>query len=319
MGFLNNVSTTARRSPGFTLLLGLFVYGLTLVLLIPVLMYGLGAVFQLGMVEVQQITGGMLEGDPFRGWVFRAIQAGNQILTWGLTGWVMASLMQPARRELQLNSPYFPWQLLAAPVLILLSLPVVQALQIDAESLRLPEQLAGMEQWMEQQEKVFGQALIDVLAVDSVPVLLGNLLVFALIPAICEEIFFRGFLQQQLRRMMPDGAAIVLQALIFSFIHFQFYGFFARAFLGALLGYMVFRSGSLWVGIIGHFVFNGSSVLFAFLAAREGMPLGGAEEMDITFPTSAWISAIVLMGLGIWAFEKYSRTSPTSSETDLHE
>ena len=86
-----------------------------------------------------------------------------------------------------------------------------------------------------------------------VAILLG----IAGLPAIFEELSFRGVLQPLLIRATGNAFwGIALTAIIFSAIHFQFYGFLPRVLLGALFGWMAHRSGSLLPGMVAHFVNN---------------------------------------------------------------
>jgi uncharacterized protein len=89
-----------------------------------------------------------------------------------------------------------------------------------------------------------------------------NVVVMAAIPAICEELCFRGALQrimiQIFKRPLPG---ILVAAFLFSFYHFEFEGFIPRLFLGALLGATYWYSGSLWVVIVGHFFFNAIQIV----------------------------------------------------------
>ncbi len=311
MGFLSSFSANVRRSPRFALVLGLLIYLLCLVVLVPVFLYSLGPIYNLNSSELQTVLGGHVGEREASAWAFRTAQAGNQLLTWGLAGWIMASLMlPPAHRELRLTPPDRRWQPLLATVLMLASLPLVQWLQIDADAFDLPGFLDGIEAWMREQEEVFGTALESILRVASVPVLLANLAVFALVPALCEEVFFRGFLQRQLMRLMPPLAAVGTQALIFSFIHFQFYGFFARAALGALLGYVVYRSGSLWSGVLGHFVFNGISVVAAYLAATSEAISPDLAGESYRFPVYVIGASLLAVGGLLYLFESKSPGPP---------
>lgn len=86
-----------------------------------------------------------------------------------------------------------------------------------------------------------------------------NLIVIALLPAICEEICFRGTIQKYLRTNYH--VAIWVTAIIFSAIHMQFDGFIPRMLLGAVFGYLYYWSGSLWLPIIAHFTNNAVTVL----------------------------------------------------------
>ena len=83
------------------------------------------------------------------------------------------------------------------------------------------------------------------------------LLSVAGLPAIFEELSFRGVLQPLLIRATGNAFwGIALTAIVFSAIHFQFYGFLPRVLLGALFGWLAHRSGSLIPGMAAHFANN---------------------------------------------------------------
>ncbi len=87
--------------------------------------------------------------------------------------------------------------------------------------------------------------------------LLLNLFLVAVVPAICEELAFRGVLQSQLAKSFKNiHLAIWVTAIIFSAIHFQFFGFLPRMVLGAIFGYVLIYSGSIWMPILAHFINN---------------------------------------------------------------
>lgn len=105
--------------------------------------------------------------------------------------------------------------------------------------------------------------------------LISTIFCIAIIPAVCEEIAFRGVLQPLLigaTRNIHIG--IWLSAAIFSFFHFQFYGFLPRLLLGAMLGYLFVWSGGLWVSILAHFANN---LLAVILFHYNGMSLEAPE------------------------------------------
>ncbi len=84
----------------------------------------------------------------------------------------------------------------------------------------------------------------------------------AVIPAFCEELTFRGIVQPLLAKMTKNiHVAVWLTAALFSLIHVQFYGFLPRMLMGALLGYLVIWSGSLWASILAHFIHNALAVM----------------------------------------------------------
>lgn len=92
-----------------------------------------------------------------------------------------------------------------------------------------------------------------------------GVMVLALLPAFGEEIVFRGSLQPLLQQQFGNAhAGVWVSALLFSAIHGQWLGFVPRCLLGALFGYLVLWSGSLWPAITGHFCNN----LLSFLAYK---------------------------------------------------
>lgn len=97
----------------------------------------------------------------------------------------------------------------------------------------------------------------------------------AIIPALLEELSFRGVVQPLLAKMTGNvHAAIWITAALFSLIHVQFYGFLPRMLMGALLGYLVIWSGSLWASILAHFANNALAIVlyrqFGSLETPEG-------------------------------------------------
>ena len=101
---------------------------------------------------------------------------------------------------------------------------------------------------------------------DSIIDLVFNLLVIAIIPAIGEELFFRGYLQQKLIKWnRSPHIGIIITAILFSIIHFQFSGLIPRFILGVLLGYIFYWSSSLWIPIIAHFVNNAQVLIIAYV------------------------------------------------------
>ena len=95
--------------------------------------------------------------------------------------------------------------------------------------------------------------------------LLFNLLVIAIVPAIGEELLFRGYLQQSFSKWLSSPhVAIIVTAVLFSAIHLHFQGFLPRFILGVLLGYLFYWSGSLWLPILAHFANNAQAVIISY-------------------------------------------------------
>ena len=199
-----------------------------------------------------------------------------------------------------------PWPLfvIVAFALVFVSLPVTNQLSAWNENMKLGGALQALEDMLKALEETAAAATEQMLTVDTIGGLLLNLVVIALIPAIGEELTFRGVLQQSLTRKMNPHVAIILSSAIFSFIHFQFYGFLPRMFLGMLLGYVFYISNSLWPNILMHFLNNGCAVVVYYLNNK------GFINVDVDHfgqTQSVWMilaSAAVTIGLIAWSWKK---------------
>ena len=100
---------------------------------------------------------------------------------------------------------------------------------------------------------------------DTIWDLFYTILVIAVVPAIGEELLFRGYLQQKLVNWLSNShTAILITAFLFSAIHFHLQGIIPRFVLGVLLGYLFYWSNSLWLPILAHFVNNAQAVIFSY-------------------------------------------------------
>lgn len=169
-------------------------------------------------------------------------------------------------QQLGFRKPAKGWMLLVGLAIVFVSLPVTNILGTWNEKMHFGQAFETIEALLKQMEDVAADLTQRMMEVDTIWGLLGNLLVVALIPAIGEELTFRSVLQQALtRRIKNVHVAVFLSAFIFSFIHFQFYGFLPRMFIGLLLGYMFYYSGSIWTTILMHFLNNATAVVVAYL------------------------------------------------------
>ena len=201
-------------------------------------------------------------------------------------------------REIGFRKPNSAWMLLIGVALMFVSLPLTNLLTDWNEKMNFGSAFESLEAMLKQMEDAAGDLTERMLQVDTVWGLLVNLLVIALIPAIGEELTFRGMLQQALHRGCKNAhVAVFLSAFIFSFIHFQFYGFLPRLFLGLILGYLFYYSGSLWTSILMHFVNNGAAVVVAYLE-HKGLTDVDYEHFGAT--SNVWLlllSFVVTVGL----------------------
>jgi membrane protease YdiL (CAAX protease family) len=125
--------------------------------------------------------------------------------------------------------------------------------------------------------------------------LAATTLAVSLAAPLCEEICFRGLLNRGLAEKLPPWLSILLGAAIFSAFHLDPVGFMARFFLGALFGWLAWKSGSIWPGIGAHAGNNATSmVLYLLSGDRGGDDIGTAQQVGATFVTAGLVLSALL-------------------------
>jgi hypothetical protein len=152
----------------------------------------------------------------------------------------------------------------------------------------------GVQTWMQDSEDQADKITKAFLATRSSSDLLLNLFMIGLVPAVGEELLFRGVVQQLFKKLTRNShAAIWISAAIFSALHVQFFGFLPRMVLGAMFGYMLEWSGTLWLPIIAHFI-NNSTAVIAYYLAEKGFI---SSDIDKVGTPSNGTSYLVLISL----------------------
>ena len=163
-----------------------------------------------------------------------------------------------------------PITVLLVFISIIISAPVINWMMGLNQHLSMPTVLKSFEEWMKSAENQAAELTKLFLETGTYTGLALNLFIIALLPAIGEELLFRGAVQRLLIELTRNKhAGIVLSAVAFSAMHMQFYGFLPRMMLGIYFGYLVLWSNSLWPAIIGHFINNATAVILVFLQNKN--------------------------------------------------
>ena len=183
----------------------------------------------------------------------------SQIMTFLVPSLVFMWTLYSNKSWLHLKLTTLPARkhLLLGGLLMVVLLPVVQWIYWFNHQLPLPASAV-------QQESLINNIINSLLKVAASYELVINLLVIAILPALGEELVFRGVIQQKVTEQISAHAAIWLTAILFSAIHLQFQGFLPRMLLGAVLGYLFYWSKNLWIPIFAHFVFNASQLIIQY-------------------------------------------------------
>ena len=171
---------------------------------------------------------------------------------------------------------------------MLCALPAINLLADLNSRVVLPECMATLEAMLRAQEEAAAQLTERFLRADDLFTLFINICLLALLPALAEEISFRGTLQQIITNNSKDCStargcltgtacstatrshtAIWLTAFLFSAIHLQFYGFVPRMLMGAMFGYIFVWTGSLWIPILMHAVNNAFAVITYYIISHS--------------------------------------------------
>lgn len=182
--------------------------------------------------------------------------------------------------------------------------PIVQWLGTLNQSIPLPEALRALEQsQMELIEKVLEGGL-------GVPF---NLVMLAVVPAICEELLFRGYAQRQFERGIGVVGGVLASGVIFGLYHLRLSQALPLCALGIYLAYLTWRTGSLWPAVLVHFANNAFSVLAAnYAAAQSELDTQALETMHV--PWYILIPSIVAFAAVMYVFHGYAAARLTRSD-----
>ena len=191
--------------------------------------------------------------------------------------------------------------------IVFFSNPLINLLNEINSKLSLPEWLNSVQLWMQNSEEQATKITEAFLATTNISDLIKNIVMIGILPAIGEELLFRGVVQKLFRKMYGNAhLAIWVSAALFSALHLQFFGFLPRLVLGAMFGYMLEWSGTLWLPVIAHFVNNAAAVI-AYYLAHKGL-IGNELDKTGTWAGGSFYLVIVsLIFLGLLFRTLYQR------------
>ena len=131
-----------------------------------------------------------------------------------------------------------------------------------------------------------------------------TIIVMAFAPAVFEEVFFRAGLQKMMIKVTGKVIlSVIITSIIFSAIHFSFYGFLSRTALGIILGLLYAYSGNIWLSILAHFLNNAFAVVEVYVLRQQGKSL----ESSIEDKLPAWLCIVAIVGL-VYLVKKFRET-----------
>lgn len=229
-----------------------------------------GLVLYYGAENYEQLANNLLSGNIAMP-VLKTMQVVSSVFIFALPVFIYAYLNQEKTFASNgLNAlPKIDLLALVVPI-TLLSLPFIAAMLAYNQGIKLPSYFSHLEQYLKDSESSNESLIKKLLVMNNGFDLAVNVFVIAIVPALVEELFFRGCLQRILTSLYNNvHVGIIITAIIFSFIHFQFYGFLPRMILGILFGYLFVWTNNLWYSIFAHFINNGLQVLMVYLYQQK--------------------------------------------------
>ncbi len=260
-------------------------------------------------VSMEQVPAAL--NQPANANVSKFLNVGSTLLGFFIPALIYQRIIAPGNiwRGLGMKGAIHNRQLLLIFPITLAAMVLSGALGMLNEQIPLSESLMKQAREM---EEAYRTTMLNMAQMKGIPDLLLSLVVMALAPAIFEEVLFRGALQtlfiQWTRR---PWLGIVLASIIFSAVHFSYFGFLPRMALGMVLGYIFYYSQNLWLSILMHFLNNGFIVVQLYLIYKEGKSMD--EAMNDNLPI--WTAAIVIPILVylFWQYRSFARTSPANA------
>ncbi|MBQ9470335.1 MAG: CPBP family intramembrane metalloprotease [Bacteroidales bacterium] len=227
---------------------------------------------------------------PSNPWTLRIAVAIGSLCSFVLPGAVLTHLYSSTPWSYLGLRRTYSHNFAAAGFIMLGVLPGINLLMSINDLPQLPAWMIEMEELMERQLELM-------LSSNGIAGYIVNVLVISIMAAFGEEFVFRGLMQRHLTRLTRSQiGGIIITALIFSAIHFQFKGFLARFALGAVLGFLYATTNSLWVPIFAHALNNFMSIS-AYTVLGKGSDMDTLGSLDNLWPLGVASLAVVVFML----------------------
>jgi membrane protease YdiL (CAAX protease family) len=259
-----------------------------------------GPLFGVSLTDMSQLMGNLESVDSIR--ILKFLQLLNTLGLFIIPAILFALLfiknpIQQLKLDKSLKLTNVIWVILLFATL----LPAINWLVEWNSSMDLPQALNGLEEWMKASESRAMEMTKAFLQMEGQADLFINIFLIALLPAVGEELIFRGIVQQTINKNSGSYHwGIWISAILFSALHMQFNGFLPRMLLGAFFGYLFVWSGNLWLPILAHFINNATAVIVSYILGVEAM-----EKQFDQIGTSDGTIIYSILGLLLFGFLFY--------------
>lgn len=166
-----------------------------------------------------------------------------------------------------------------------------------SRSVPWPESLHFIKQVLDSAEAMMAEQIQRFLVMEDFSQFSGVFFIMAVLPALGEELLFRGVLQPVIKKGFGNPhLAIWLSAFLFSIFHQQVYAFLSILILGVVLGYIREWSGSLWPSVILHLINNGTIIVAVYFL---DIPYDNKESLEAGLDWGVSLPMIIGFAIGL--------------------
>ncbi|MCC6288893.1 MAG: CPBP family intramembrane metalloprotease [Chitinophagaceae bacterium] len=233
----------------------------------------------------------------------RVIQVVSTFITFFLPAYFTALILNRKPVKLLGFTMRFTYKQLFLSVVVMFAAALAAgALAELNEKIPLPKATAD---FFKRLEDTYAEQVEAITNIKSFGDYIISLIMIAILPALFEETFFRGGMQNLLTRSTQNHwMAIIITSIIFSAIHISYYGFLTRLCLGIVLGLIYYYSRSLWLSIAAHCFNNAFAVTQMYVMLRQGKSV--KEAMDDKMPFWWGIIAVIALYFLFMIFKRVS-------------
>jgi membrane protease YdiL (CAAX protease family) len=180
----------------------------------------------------------------------------------------------------------------------------IQIMVIDKATFVFPESLKFFESIAKLAQNEYDKFIAQLLTITN-PIMLSIVFVMvAVMPAIGEELLFRGVLQKGFEQAFKNKwMAIFISGTIFGIIHFEFYNFFALCFMGFVLGYIYAITKNIYITMLLHFINNGTAIVSMYLYKKNMISMNPEDIVPMYVMLIAGVVLVISL-VGLWKYSE---------------
>lgn len=218
-----------------------------------------------------------------------------------LPGIFLHWLFSSSRREyfgtsVKIRPALITWTFLT----IVVALPFINWVVYINDAIQMPGFLKNVGDSLHGVDKQYEEITDRLLSADNIGALVFNIFMVAILPAIGEEFIFRGVFQGIFSEITRGKhLPVIFTAILFSVFHGQFHGFIARFLLGVFLGYLFIWGKTIWLPVLGHFLYNTLNIILYYYMDHTGTIDSGTDLLNKSFSPGFIVVSFLLTSVSV--------------------